>query len=99
MDGDSQVNPATECKLRIETENPAKSVAAKMNDDEEPVAEESDEEAAKRAFISVAGGKSYVSLKDLLNWDFVLLLVAEVTTHSIRLCPYILNLHGICRLL
>ena len=35
-------------------------------------------ESTLSAFNSVANGKSHVSLNDMLNWDFVLLLIGEV---------------------
>jgi hypothetical protein len=34
----------------------------------------------RRAFEGIANGKQHVSLKDMLNWDFVYTLLAEVST-------------------
>lgn len=51
-------------------------------------AEETDEQVSREAFAALAQGKPHVSLKDLLNWDFVYALLAEV---SLRLLHV---LHG-----
>jgi hypothetical protein len=41
--------------------------------------EETDEQVTRRAFEGIANGKQHVSLKDMLNWDFVYTLLAEVS--------------------
>jgi hypothetical protein len=41
--------------------------------------EESDEQVTRRAFEGIANGKQHVSMKDMLNWDFVYTLLAEVS--------------------
>lgn len=41
--------------------------------------DEEDEELLSNVFKSLAGDKTYVAPKDLLNWDIVLELMGEVT--------------------
>jgi predicted RNA-binding protein with RPS1 domain len=50
--------------------------------DEEEEEEEEEEVTAQEAFDAVAQGKRLVTLKDLLSWELVHKLMAEVKTHS-----------------
>ena len=42
--------------------------------------DEDDEELLSNVFKSLAGDKTYVAAKDLMNWDIVLELMGEVKT-------------------
>ena len=49
-------------------------------DDDENEDEDDDEELLSNVFKSLAGDKTYVAAKDLMNWDIVLELMGEVNT-------------------
>ena len=59
------------------------------DEDEDEDEDEDDEELLSNVFKSLAGDKTYVAAKDLMNWDIVLELMGEVNTfHSSYLPCY-----------
>lgn len=44
-----------------------------------PLDDKDDHELLEGAFKGLSNGKSYVSVKDILDWDFVYTLIAEVS--------------------
>jgi len=44
-----------------------------------PLEDKDDHELLEGAFKGLSNGKSYVSVKDILDWDFVYTLIAEVS--------------------
>lgn len=58
-----------------------KNVVEKTDEKAEDEEELDDEELLKNVFQSLAGDKSFVTAKDLMNWDIVLELMGEVRTY------------------
>lgn len=50
--------------------------------------DEDDEELLSNVFKSLAGDKTYVAAKDLMNWDIVLELMGEVNHHTSHTTSY-----------
>ena len=74
-------------KLSISSEEKSKVTSTIKNDKTvvkevvvEDVDNDDDEELLSNVFLSLAGTKTYVSAKDLMNWDMVLELFGEVRT-------------------
>jgi hypothetical protein len=71
---------ATSKEAPVSKDTKAKEIVKKqvvVEDVEED--DEEDEELLSNVFKSLAGDKTYVAPKDLLNWDIVLELMGEVT--------------------